>query len=51
MQGLAPENLAIYYITKNDQGVSISELQVSEDGDSKGRWPEGFFEERHEELY
>lgn len=51
VQGLAPESLAIYYITKTNQGVSISELQVSEDGDSKGRWPEGFFEERHEELY
>jgi len=46
-----PARLAIYYIERGDQGVRISQLWVSKDGDSEERWPEGFFEERHGELY
>ncbi len=50
-EGLDPECLRIYYIVNTNNGVQASELKVSEDGDSKGKWPEGFFEERHKELY
>jgi len=49
--GLTPNELAVYYVEKDDDGVRVSELKVSEDGDSEGRWPDGFFEERHGELY
>ena len=49
--GFDPARLAIYYIERGEQGVLISELRVSKDGDSEERWPDGFFEERHGELY
>jgi hypothetical protein len=32
-------------------GVSFKPLRVSTDGDFIDRWPQGFFEEREEELF
>lgn len=51
IDGLTPEKLVIYNVEQTDDGVQVKELAVSETGDSLGRWPEGFFEERHAELY
>ncbi|WP_172399673.1 DUF3696 domain-containing protein [Geothermobacter hydrogeniphilus] len=49
--GLKPENLSINFIDFQNGKHSVRRLQVSEDGDSSGNWPEGFFEERAEELF
>ena len=46
-----PDDVAIYYLEKESQGLRIRRLEISEDGDSKGDWPEGFFEERRAELF
>ena len=46
-----PDDIAIYYLEKESQGLRIRRLEISEDGDSKGDWPEGFFEERRAELF
>jgi len=46
-----PDDVAIYYLEKGSQGLRIRRLEISEDGDSKGDWPEGFFEERRAELF
>ena len=45
------DDVAIYYLEKKPQGLCIRRLEISEDGDSKGEWPEGFFEERRAELF
>ena len=50
VESLIPERLSVVYIINTLEGVQSTELLVSEDGDSKGKWPDGFFEERHEEL-
>lgn len=48
---LQPEDLAIYYF-ENDNGKSISNrIGVDSDGEFTTSWPEGFFEERLEELF
>jgi hypothetical protein len=51
VEGLTPENLAIYYIEPGDSGMKVRKLEVDETGDSSNKWPDGFFEERHGELY
>jgi len=51
IEGLTTNKLAIYYIVNTEKGVDVSKLRVDETGDSLGRWPDGFFEERHKELY
>jgi len=48
---LKPEDLAIYYF-ENDKGKTISSrICVDSDGEFTTPWPEGFFEERLEELF
>ncbi len=49
--GLSPDDMSICYIEKIDKQVKVSNLKISEDGDSANKWPDGFFEERHGELY
>jgi len=48
---LKPEDLAIYYF-ENDKGKTISNrICVDSEGEFTTPWPEGFFEERLEELF
>lgn len=48
---LNPKDLAVYYF-KNDQGKSsIVHLGVDVEGDFTSHWPDGFFEERIQELF
>lgn len=46
-----PEDVAIYFVDKFEGACRVSELEVDERGESIGRWPAGFFEERDEELF
>jgi hypothetical protein len=48
---IKPEDLAIYYF-ENDKGKTISSrICVDSDGEFTTPWPDGFFEERLEELF
>ncbi|PNU18601.1 hypothetical protein C2E25_16805 [Geothermobacter hydrogeniphilus] len=50
--GLRPDQLSVNYIDWGAEcGTRICQLQIGDDGDSCGEWPEGFFEERAEELF
>jgi predicted ATPase len=46
-----PEDLSILYVTSRPEGLEITELPVTEDGDFAKPWPKGFFEERAAELF
>jgi hypothetical protein len=46
-----PDDLSVLYVEKDDEGVKISHLPVTEDGDFEKKWPKGFFEERLDELF
>lgn len=56
MYGLRKDELSINYVDLSNQDgfrkqMRVSQLLVSDDGDSLGEWPEGFFEERAGELF
>ena len=40
-----------YTIRPTDEGVVLTPLEVTEDGDFDEPWPEGFFDERDAELF
>ena len=47
---LTPEQISIYYAATDQDGVKLTTLEVDETGEFVNDWPEGFFEEREEEL-
>ena len=51
VKGLSPESISVVYVERDNQGVKITHLPVTEDGDFEKKWPKGFFEERTEELF
>lgn len=46
-----PDDLSILYVTSRPEGLEITELPVTEDGDFAKPWPKGFFPERTTELF
>ncbi len=47
---LTSEQMAIYYASYDNLGVRFTRLMLDETGEFANDWPEGFFEEREEEL-
>ena len=47
---LTPDDLSIVYVVPTSERVEFIPLNVMDDGDFDGPWPEGFFDERLEEL-
>ena len=47
---LTPEDLSVIYVRPTPEGVKFAPLAVTNDGDFNAPWPEGFFDERVEEL-
>ena len=48
---IRPENVAILYVQPGENGAQVIEIPVTEDGDFTRPWPQGFFDERVEELF
>lgn len=48
---LTPDKLSIYFSEKAENGIGFTPIRVDEDGDFIDRWPQGFFNERTEELF
>ena len=47
----SPDDLSVYYIEQSETGTKATRLRVDETGEFIDRWPNGFFEERAEELF
>lgn len=43
--------LSVIYVENNSEGSKYTNLKVTEDGDFEEGWPDGFFDERDEELF
>jgi len=43
--------IQVLYLSPSQNGVQVEEMQVTSDGDFTNDWPEGFFDERDEELF
>lgn len=49
--GLKPEEVVVAYVYKKDDRTIVKRLRIDESGDFINRWPEGFFDERLDELF
>jgi len=49
--GLRPEDVSANFVEFSNGKYNVRRLHISKDGDSEEEWPEGFFEERSEELF
>lgn len=50
LKPVKPENISVVYIEPSDNGAKVRKIEVNDDGEFKGKWPQGFFSERREEL-
>ncbi len=48
---LTPDQVGVLYVEETENGVWIKELSITTDGDFAEKWPQGFFDERAEELF
>ena len=48
---LTPDQVAVYYVQGGADGMQVTEIPITPDGDFTKQWPDGFFEEREEELF
>ena len=48
---LRAEDLSVIYVEGGEEGVQFRSLGVGDDGEFRDQWPQGFFEERAEELF
>jgi predicted ATPase len=48
---LKPDDLAIYYFENNNGKTISNRIHIDSDGEFTTPWPEGFFDERLEELF
>tara|TARA_R110002072_G_scaffold277911_2_gene439695 strand:+ start:192 stop:989 length:798 start_codon:yes stop_codon:yes gene_type:complete len=51
MAALSPDDLAVHYVESTPTGTKFTKLRVSPDGDFLDEWPQGFFEERDDEVF
>lgn len=49
--GITPDQIAVVYLSAGENGVVSERQVVTEDGDFEHNWPDGFFDERDEELF
>ncbi len=49
--GLLPDQVAVYYVERTADGVTVKRLRIDETGEFIDKWPRGFFRERAEELF
>ncbi|MCL4519482.1 MAG: AAA family ATPase, partial [Thaumarchaeota archaeon] len=48
---LKPSDISVLYVLPDSAGSKVLEMKVTPDGDFEDDWPQGFFEERAEELF
>ncbi|EEB78701.1 hypothetical protein GPB2148_1599 [marine gamma proteobacterium HTCC2148] len=48
---LRSDDLAVHYVEPAKSGTRFTRLRVSDDGDFLDEWPQGFFEERDDEVF
>ncbi|MDE2692337.1 MAG: DUF3696 domain-containing protein [Acidobacteriota bacterium] len=46
-----PEDVAVLYVEPGSEGAEVVHIPITPDGDFAHPWPDGFFDEREEELF
>lgn len=49
--GLSKDDVSVQYVEPTSEGTGFSRLRIDSDGDFIDEWPNGFFDERDEELF
>lgn len=48
---IRPEDVAVLYVQPGENGSTVQELRIDEQGRFMDNWPQGFFEERLDEMF
>ena len=48
---LQPDQVSVVYLSQTGGEVQAKRLRIDETGEFIDRWPQGFFDERHDELF
>ena len=48
---LHPDNLGVHVVDQSEKTVYFTSIKIDERGRFKNKWPKGFFDERHGELF
>jgi predicted ATPase len=48
---LRKEDVSVQYVQPTPEGTHFERLRIDSDGDFLDEWPDGFFDERDEELF
>ncbi|WP_336194110.1 DUF3696 domain-containing protein [Providencia stuartii] len=48
---VTPEDISIIYLQSTPEGIVAKKQNITDDGDFEENWPNGFFDERDEELF
>ena len=48
---LRPDQVSVVFLEQTDGEVRATRLRIDESGEFRDRWPQGFFEERSDELF
>ena len=48
---LKPEEVSVLYVQPSEEGSQILDLRLDDDGDFMDPWPDGFFEERFDDIF
>jgi predicted ATPase len=51
MKPVTTSRVAVYYFTSSEEGTIAKRLHINDQGEFIDSWPNGFFEERLEELF
>ena len=51
LAGVKPEHISVYYVQSREGKTEMIPLRISKEGDFLDRWPNGFFDERADELF
>ena len=48
---ISPQDVCVLYVSRNEDGSSVQQLRLDEDGEFLDEWPGGFFEESFNEMF
>lgn len=51
LSSVEPDIISVYYFERSSEGIVATKLRIDETGEFIDRWPNGFFEDRAEELF
>ncbi|WP_318556075.1 DUF3696 domain-containing protein [Geobacter anodireducens] len=48
---ISHKDVSVLYVSPNENGAKLMELRLDEHGDFMDQWPDGFFEDRYDDIF